>query len=339
MKKICFAILSIFEIMVYSQDTQISQFYSSIYFSPSFAGAIDGNRLVLNLRNQWINIDNGYKTQILSFDSNIEKYNCGAGIYIMNDKAGELNYGKFDIGLLYSYDIKIKNVYHIRPGLTFNYYYYSFDRSKLILPDQIHIDYTTYEGYRIVPSVSDPSTYTNNLGNFDGAVSCLFYTKAIWTGFTVDHLFRPNFTYLSKEEHKIPLKYSFFGGYKYMISSRLGLKSSKENSLSLAFLYKKQYLYDQLDIGAYYYYIPVYVGLWYRGIPFKKTEAQAINHDAIIIMAGYKYRSLRLAYSFDLTISKLNMRQSWGGHEISVVFEFPKKIRKKKYEPLPCPIF
>lgn len=59
----------------------------------------------------------------------------------------------------------------------------------------------------------------------------------------------------------------------------------------------------------------------------------------MVVMAGYQTDSqLRFMYSYDVTISKLSMR-SGGAHEISLIYEWPKKPKSRKPRIIPCPKF
>lgn len=56
-------------------------------------------------------------------------------------------------------------------------------------------------------------------------------------------------------------------------------------------------------------------------------------------MVGYETPyQLRLVYSYDVTVSKLTMK-SGGAHEISVIYEWPRTGKNRKYRAVPCPKF
>jgi type IX secretion system PorP/SprF family membrane protein len=323
---------------IYSQDPQLSQFYAGPYYSPSFAGATDGSRAVLIARQQWFGLPNSFSTQVLSYDYNLEKYHCGFGGYLLKDAAGEIKYGNVELGIQYSYDFRIKKLIHIRPGASFSYAYLTIDRDKLVLADQIFIDPLKTDGYYIREGVSDASFYNPRRNHFDGSFSALLYSKKLWVGYTIDHLLRPNQAFIYREQIKIPLKNSFYGGYKFLLKNKL--RSQKEKSISLVFLYKLQKTYKQLDVGAYWHEFPYTVGLWYRGVPGIKNDlGSAVDRDAIVLLAGYKYRHIKLALTYDITISSLSLQESLGTIELSATYDFPKLIRRKRYESLPCPMF
>ncbi|MDB4082766.1 type IX secretion system membrane protein PorP/SprF [Vicingaceae bacterium] len=105
--------------------------------------------------------------------------------------------------------------------------------------------------------------------------------------------------------------------------------------------YKSQDKWDQLDIGAYYESNPFYVGISYRGLPYKRLENSHQNNESFIFILGLQANDLRIGYSYDATISKL-ARYSGGAREVSLIYEIANDIRKRKnkiYFLAPCPNF
>ena len=96
------------------QDPQFSQFYSNyLYLAPSFSGLIENNRIALNYRMQWPEIAHGYHTYSASFDKYFEKFRSGLGILFLRDEAGSGRLRSTNVGLQYSFDIKVNNLWHI----------------------------------------------------------------------------------------------------------------------------------------------------------------------------------------------------------------------------------
>ena len=158
------------------------------------------------------------------------------------------------------------------------------------------------------------------------------------------HLNRPNQAF-SGTEARLPVKTSLqaglripFAGYTF-----LGNEIDKEKTISPAILYKKQGKYDQLDMGLYVTIEPLVLGMWYRGIPFKKYEPSINNHESLVFLAGFRQDKFSIGYSYDLTISTLGAG-SGGAHEISLSYIFepltpkPKRSRSSKHQ-LSCPKF
>jgi type IX secretion system PorP/SprF family membrane protein len=318
-------------IKVFPQDPQFSQFYSNyLYLAPSFAGLTDKNRLSLNYRNQWPAISNGFKTYSVSFDKFIEKFSSGLGLLAYQDVAGTGRMRTTSIGAQYSFDFRLTESMHIRPGLHFNFTERGIDFDRLTWADQITPDGTS--------SSSNEHRTIGKAGDIDFSTSLLMYTDRIWFGAAVDHLLKPNqslYLYEGNEENQgtVPLKYSVFGGVKFIRPEKL-LRPIPTN-IQLAFLYKQQEQYRQLDLGVYWFHSPFVAGIWYRGIPMYK---EVFNRDAVTVLIGVKIDDLNIGYSYDFTISRL-MTHAGGAHEISVSYVFKTSPLKHKIKMVPCPEF
>ena len=334
MKKTNFIILLFLLIIPFagrSQDPQLSQFYSiPTYLGPSFAGATDGSRVVLNFRDQWPGMDRAFVTYALSYDRNLPKFKSGVGFLALRDQAGETRFSKNYIAAQYAYQIKINHSWVFRPGLTFYYLRTDFDVQALRFGHQINTETGDISDFK------KAGLLHHARNNFDFTASVLFYHPYVWFGLTVDHLIRPNES-LTEQKSIIPLKFTNFGGYKLDFNrDKVGRRN--ERSVTIAYFYKRQNQFNQFDIGAYWTREPLTLGLWYRGLPIQKPDlnVKAINHDAIIFLAGVRVQNIQISYNYDITISKIYVN-SHGAHEISLIYLIPYKEPKRKILPVPCP--
>jgi type IX secretion system PorP/SprF family membrane protein len=308
----------------WAADPQFTQFYSApLYLSPSFAGATQQNRISVNYRKQWISIPGGYETYAVAYDHYFTHYNSGLGLLFMRDQAGSGHLGYSYYNLLYSYDFTLSGTWHIRPGISFLYKTFSIDFSKLKFYDQVSSNDPN------MPSTETPPEQEIR-GTIDGAVSSIVYNSDFWAGFTVDHLLKPNQSFFG-DKIPIDLKYSIFGGVRLVKKGRL--LRPLEESVSIAYLFKMQGDYKQLDLGLYWYKSPIIFGLWYRGLPIINKE----RGDAVAFLVGLKAYQMSFGYSYDFTISNL-INSTGGSHELSLIYEFQTK-KKKRYHALPCPEF
>ncbi|MBN1157751.1 MAG: type IX secretion system membrane protein PorP/SprF [Bacteroidales bacterium] len=327
---------AIFVILVFwlasqAQDPHFSQFYSNyLYLAPSFSGLSVKNRIGINYRNQWPEIKTGYQTYSVSFDKYFEKFRSGLGALIFQDVAGTGMLRTTQIGLQYSYDFAITRQWSMRPGMHFSYSQRTVDFDKLLWNDQISASgnaSTTAELYPV-----------DKTGDIDFSVSLLSYSERFWIGACVDHLLRPNqsFYYYEEEEGnpgKVPLKYSVFGGIKFIKNEHL--LRPIPTSIHIAFLFRQQEQFRQLDMGVYWYRSPIIMGFWYRGIPMYK---EVFNRDAFTSLIGIKTNNISIGYSYDFTISRL-VTHTGGAHEISIAYAFKTKPIERKPRQLPCPDF
>lgn len=304
-----------------AQDPQFSQFYSNpLYLAPSFAGAAGGSRICANYRDQWISLPSTFTTYSFSYDHYFSNFNSGFGLLGYRDAVGTGQLGTLSLGLQYSYNFKITDALHIRPGLHFSYREHGLSWDKLSFIDEImHTDPNT--------TIQPPIEKSRDV---DLALSALVYTRRVWAGFTADHLLVPNVS-MYADKTQVPLKVSVFGGVEIVRKGRL-LKPVEE-TVTLAYLFKTQGPFSQLDLGLYWHKNPLVLGIWYRGIPPFNSQ----RGDAIILLVGYKTRNFNVGYSYDLTISNL-IGQALGSHELSLSFKFALPRRTKKGA-VPCPEF
>lgn len=325
MKKLLIAIyLLIFYIAANGQDPQFTQFYANkLYLAPSFAGAVQQDRISLIYRNQWPELPGAFVSYAFSYDHYFSNFNSGVGLLMLRDVAGSGELSSMNFGLLYSYDININDIWHVRPGIHFLYTQTGLDFDKLIWNDQISPSGTT-------PTIEQPTL--NAKADVDFSSSLLAYSEKHWVGFTVDHMLKPKNS-LYDTETFVPLKVSVFGGTQIIRRGRL--LNPIDETLSLAFLFKTQDRINQLDLGLYWFKEPLMFGLWYRGIPFINNE---VRGDAVCVLAGYKIDDFSVGYSYDFTVSKL-LSTTGGAHEISLVYEFKTTRKRQKHTMIPCPEF
>jgi type IX secretion system PorP/SprF family membrane protein len=306
---------------IIAQDPQFSQFYSNpLYLAPSFAGAANSSRICANFRDQWIALPTTFMTYSFSYDHYFSNFNSGVGFLGYKDVAGTGQLGTLSLGVQYSYNLKILENLYARPGLHFSYREHGLAWDKLQFIDEV-----MYSGGG--SSQPEPLPKTRDV---DLALSALVYSKRVWAGVTVDHILTPNIS-LYAAKTTVPIKVSVFGGVELVRKGRL-LKPVEE-TMTLAYLFKTQGPYTQLDLGVYWHKNPLVLGFWYRGLPPFNSQ----RGDAFILLVGYKTKSFNVGYSYDVTISNL-IGQTVGSHEISMSYKFAFPRRTKKGE-VPCPEF
>jgi type IX secretion system PorP/SprF family membrane protein len=324
----------------WSQDPQFSQFYANpLYLNPALAGGALAPRLTANYRNQWPALSANFVTASFGADVFLPNYNSGVGIQVTTDSQGLGNLKATDVALQYSYQISLNEVTSLRLGIQGGFSSRSLDYYGLTFGDQYNNG-----GLNGNPS-SDPFAQGGpNVSYADFSSGMMVYSDWYWLGLAAHHLNRPNQAF-SGTEARLPVKTSLqaglripFAGYTF-----LGNEIDKEKTISPAILYKKQGKYDQLDMGLYVTIEPLVLGMWYRGIPFKKYEPSINNHESLVFLAGFRQDKFSIGYSYDLTISTLGAG-SGGAHEISLSYIFepltpkPKRSRSSKHQ-LSCPKF
>jgi len=318
-----------------SQDPQFSQYYAApLYLNPAFTGTSQSHRFIANYRNQWPNIARGFVTTAVSYDVDLHQYNSGIGFMATLDQAGTAGMKSSQLNFLYSYKWKVSNSWVVSAGLNFGYAFRSIDMNKLVFGDQLMFD---SDG--TAPS-DDPALYNiGTTGYFDFNSGVLAYNRYFWFGLSASHMNTPNQSLLG-EESFIPVKTSIHGGAKIPLDNS---PQGKGHSaiLSPSFVYKKQGKFDQLDLGMYFIYDPVMIGLWYRGIPIQQNVQDNLSQDAVIVILGFQFEKFEMGYSYDITVSSLGPNTG-GSHELSLKYNLPilHNAKKKKWDKyIPCPTF
>jgi len=327
---ICY--FSIFGIESKAQDFQFSQYHESpLYLNPAFTGLGEMHRIAINSRVQWPSLPRAYVTNALSYDYNLGYLSSGFGLMLTRDVAGSGNLGNTNASFLYSYRVAIGNKLVLSTGLQFAYNFTGLNQNGLTLGDQL-LDNRNV-------SFDNELSNIQNIQYFDFSAGTLLYSEMLWGGFALHHVTQPE-TSLIGDSNPLNMKLSIHGGIRIPLY-RGPKKLDNISSIAPSFVYKRQGINDQFDIGFNWHYDPISAGLWYRGVPFGKTDPNEdlYDRDALIFKFGLLFPNFQAGYSYDFTISEFG-GASGGAHEISIIFDFEAKLRKKrKKEFIPCPTF
>jgi type IX secretion system PorP/SprF family membrane protein len=329
----------IFYQQVSAQDPQFSQFYAApLYLNPAFAGSSGLTRVGINFRNQWPSLNANFVTYSAYFDHFFEDYNSGVGLILLSDREGLVGLQSHSAGLQYAYQLRLTENLTFRPGIGVAAATKNLNFNNLVFESQIN-PLTGYDPNR----GSGEDGFNDNVFYFDFGVGGLFYSDQFWFGGSVHHLTEPNQSFADEGVAALPMKLSVHAGYKFPIYSANNtfvFGNIRDISITPTAQYKAQGEFDQLDLGLYFTYEPLVLGLWYRGIPFKTLNGFP-NNESIIFLVGLTRNNLNIGYSFDYTLSQLGIA-SGGAHEISIRYEFftgdPRRP-SKNVRKIPCPRF
>jgi type IX secretion system PorP/SprF family membrane protein len=319
----------------FAQDPEFSQYYAApLVLNPAFTGTAADHRIIANHRNQWPSITNGFVTYAVSYDYNLSHLNSGLGLMIMTDKAGTANLKSTTLNFQYAYKVQFAENWILSSGLNFGVGFRSIDFSRLVFGDQLEFD---ADG----TTPTDDPAFSNiqNSTYFDFGGGLLAYNRKYWLGVSMMHLNNPNRSLLDGEA-QIPIKTSVHGGVRIPLYHGL-FKKERTAAIMPSFVYKQQGRFDQLDLGTYFLYEPVILGLWYRGIPIQQNVADNVSQDAVVVVLGFQLQRFEVTYSYDVTVSELGPI-SGGSHEVALKFKVDlatSGAKKKKQRFIPCPTF
>ena len=317
----------------YGQHYQFSQFYSApAYLNPAFTGANVCSRVNLNYRNQWAGIPGGFTTYQVSVDHTLARYKSGVGLQVFKDKAGLNGLSTTQVNFLYAYETRINKKIMGRAGISAGTSQRKVDYSAFTFGDQIA---------RNDGGSSLDQLRSSSVRYFDGAAGILVFSNSAWGGLSAAHINQPNQS-LTGDVSRLPVEYKLHGGYKWVLDeAAAGRALPDDHSVTIAFNYKKQAKFNQLDFGAYYNKDMIVLGCWYRGIPIFKPTKYYLNNDALVFLVGLSVAKCKIGYSYDLTLSKLTNANTNGSHELSMTYQFCKlkKSQRRKLVVVSCPKF
>ena len=312
-----------------AQDPQFSQsFAAPQYLNPALTGNTDRHRVVLNHRVQWPGVQPGWTTSAFGYDHRLAGTRSGLGLHVLHDKAGRHGLYHTTVAGAYAHGIRLDRRKFLRFGLRLGWAMRGVDASGFLFADQI-----VREGAArtIETGLIERITY------MDMAAGAVYHTDRYWAGVSVGHLNRPDQSLFLHQEARLAMRTSVHGGYRFPLDGQHPDRS--ETRMTLAMHYKAQAKWDQLDIGGYIDHKRVAAGLWYRGLPVKPYAPGHGNSEAVIVMVVFETESrLRIAYSYDITISRRTM-ESGGAHELSLAYEWPQRTKGRRHAIVPCPKF
>ena len=326
-----------------AQDPQFTQFYAAPqYLNPAFAGSALAPRATINYRNQWPSITN-YVTTVVGIDHFVPKLNSGFGLMLVSDNQGQGAIQSVEIAAQYAYQFQVSESSFVRLGVQGGWVNRNVNYFGLTFGDQ-------FSSQGLISNTTRDALY-GALANapynryLDFSTGGLFYSDWFWVGVSAHHINRPDQSFFVANSSRLPLKGSLQAGLRIPLQGLTGYgdEMGREISISPVINYKFQGQYDQLDIGTYLTYSPITVGVYYRGIPFKKYDQRINNHDAVAGLIGFRADKFSIGYSYDATVSTLGFA-SGGSHEISIsyLFDRPESNRARnrpKKGMLSCPKF
>jgi type IX secretion system PorP/SprF family membrane protein len=284
--------------------------------------ALAGNtlmgRISTNYRTQWGKIGTPFNSYSFAFDYNLPKIESGFGLAAIRDVAGTGGLTYSGLSAAYSYHLYVSREINVKLGLKGSRVWRNLDQSRLIFGSQI-----IQKDINLIPTIP-----LQNTAYMDFGTGLVVYTTEGYVGLALDHINQPNQSLIGGVT-QLPVKFSFHGGYTFKLKK--DVKNKTVSQITPVINYKSQFKWNQLDLGSYYHYRNLLLGLWYRGIPLKKNPDKSnptgINQDAFVFMLGLESEGLQIGYSYDATISRLR-GNSGGAHEISLVYEFATRKRK-----------
>jgi len=312
-----FTVLFSFE-NVFSQDLEFTQFYSNpVYLNPAFAGAYGCPRFALNYRNQWPNLSGNYVSYAASYDQYFKALSGGIGLVLVNDvQAKTIN--TTSGSLVYSYHTKINRKWSMLFGVKATLVNKSLDGTRLTYNDMI-------DDRKGFVYASNDNVKQTSFSFFDASAGLLVFSKTFNFGLAANHLTQPQESMIGGLNNRLPMRITAHTSATIVLSK--DSKFISGTSIMPSVIYSYQNGFSQLNLGAYVKHSALTIGAWLR------------NRDAFIITLGVSTNIIKIGYSYDVTVSKLNILNSGGSHELSLGLNLNCKTPPQKFKTVSCPSF
>ena len=323
MKKLCIIIILLLGIKhMYGQDVEFSQYYANpLYLNPAFAGSDEYTRLSLNYRTILPTSFGDYSTYSASVDKYYDALSGGVGFQIMNDRQAQGLLNDLSLNLMYSYHAKLKKRWAVAAGFRIGYNIKSLNGQGLVYPDMID-PVTGASESGMESGISQKSLY------FDFSFGLLTWYDNYYMGISVDHLTNPQISLGSDNPGIISRKYTIHGGMEIPFYNSL---ERVHMTLSPNVIFQLQGGASKLNLGTYLNKNSLTIGIW------AKTNT-SFNFTGAVMMLGYVGDIYTVAYSYDMPfyLNGLDNIIS-GAHEVTFLYKFMYKSKRKKIRAIKCP--
>ncbi len=306
------ALAAITSVSFAQQDPQFTQFmHSKLIYNPGYAGTSEAICANVLYRQQWVNFPGAPKTGLLSFDMPIGDLPLAVGVNVMSDQIG---FAKTLFGR-----VAVAYNRHIGAGVL------GIGIDGGVLQQQFNGTWITPDGNLVQDNAIPNYTSQNGLAGSPNTTAGLnkltydvgfgaFYSIAnkMYVGLSSSHLAAQDIKSAGDVKYQLARHYYLVGGYTFDLTP--------EHALQPNVKVKSDAASTQLDVNLTYIYNKMlWVGVSYR------------MQDAIAPMIGYRFlkdKSLKVGYSYDLTLSKIKGYSS-GTHEVMLGYCFNTKKNPK----------
>ena len=297
-----------------AQDLHFSQYFNApLLTNPANTGFMpeDDYRIGINYRNQWVNLNNPYKTMNLwgdaqLFANKLDNSWLGIGGALLSDEAGTGNLTSTNVMVSIAYHQMLAETSLLSAGIGVSWVQKRIDFSKLSFDNQ-------WNNHFFDMQMPVGETFnTNNVNYFDLQAGLNYAympneNTYINMGISLQHINQPNQSFFNTTAI-VPIRYNGFlnGNFKvqdvWIINPNVYYSSTEGTTETVMGLNASRKLTDEGDKQ-------LILGCYYR-----------IN-DAIIPMLGFKMSNTMLTFSYDATSSYVSsFNNGVGAYELSLIY-------------------
>lgn len=291
-----------------AQDVVFSQFYNApLELNPSLAGISHRQRIVLNYRNQYSNLNRAYTTYAMGYDFYSPYLHGGLGIHVIKDDSNHGILQNLQITGTYSYHTMLTHKMSLLAGLQGGLVQASINTSQIVVYQQLDpISGGTVAPLSTFENLSSASPKTT----FSFGSGIVLFTPKMVSGLSLQYLNNPDVGWMKSS--KIPLRFVLHGGYE--------LRQNKFGSTGNLFLTPNVLIAHQSNFTQATLGVLAGSDLFFGGISLRHVIK---NMDAMVFVIGVQKGIFKMGYSFDFNISTSNgLKRST--HELSLALTFGK---------------
>ncbi len=299
---------------IQAQDHIYSQFFNSpVYLNPALNGQFKGDiRVNMIYRNQWSSLVGKLAYMTASIDYNVPKFGGGFGLMFTHSNEGTAFLTKNNISGIYSYSVGSENL-TISFGLQGGMSNRTIDYNKLVFSDQLDPGI----GYTPGNSTSADIPQVDNKYYFDAGAGTNIILNNFMIGASFAHLNKPNESFTGNKA-ELPIRTIIHGSYMLPLSR---YEDEDRNFLIPSVVFYKQAQAQSLSAGLQFKRRGVNAGVWYRTNGKNSPDAFVVSMIFDIFIHKDNQESMRLGFSHDSSMSKINYLNTSGTSEGSLGYQ------------------
>lgn len=299
-----------------------------IQLNPALAGTAQNDsgtgagRVMLNSRNQWVNLPVGVNGITVSYDQHVNKIGGAFGVTGTREVAMERFWNTVSGSMVYSQYLNLGNKLSIRLGAEAQVVNRSYSWVRIPrIYDDFDPSYYFVDASKLSSTASGRTTFFNLNGGL------LLYTRAFYGGLAVHNSTQPYQKIGDSLRFQVPRSVTFHGGYQFVKKG----KSGKTVSLTPHLLYQKQGQIQQFGGGCYVAREAFIFGAWCRNI-----RSVGLNEQEYLLVLGYRMNNVRVGYGYEIHPGEVNQVHA-SSHEIHLAYVWQNKNVKSVVRSMPSP--
>ncbi len=307
------------------QDPNYTQFLNNpVYYNPAYTGLYEGIRARLSFRDQWPALPYDFKAY--HFEAELGDRSLpgsgGLGLFFNTDNEGIGFIKNINLGLSLAVRIPFSALSVGQVGIKVSWLQKSVNWSDFTFSDALSERY----GNVYQTGFIHPEQNVRNMPDFGvGGIVQFGNEPGSYTGtagFSVDHLFEPDQSFLQTAKAPLPRKWVGHADMVILAGSSSGMGKIGNDALRInpGVIYQNQGGLNSLQVGLNLAKYGVLVGLWYKG------AFGNYNNSICAFMAGYGADvggniGLKFTYSYDMQMTGA-LQGTGGAHEVSLILDF-----------------